>query len=171
MKRRELMGVCGVTFMLGASGCGTASLATVPSAQAVPAQSNYRVQVDMPAAAPSAPRQRFRPRGATIYLRGVPIIPETYPIPDPRRGNVMLRGVRIIPRTFDAPYPRPEAEVRRQRQWATTRVQLTAVENRIRQLEDMWSYTTVPSLRYRIWAELQQQRSYATTLRAMLSQY
>ena len=170
----------GVTLILGASGCGKASPTAVPSSQAVPAHSPYRVQVDMPAEptasetpttlAPPSPHQRFRPRGATIYLRGAPIIPETYPIPDRRRGAITLRGVRIIPGTFDAPYPRPEAEIRRQRQLDTARVRLTAVENQIQQLEEVLSQTTVPSFRARIRSELQQFRAYQTTLRAILRQ-
>lgn len=174
MKRGGALGVIGVTLMLGAAGCGKASPTAVASSQAVPADSPYQVQVEMPAPNQNEPRgvdPRYRPRGATIYLRGTPIIRETYPIPDPRHGVVTLRGIRTIPGTFRAPYPRPGAEIREERQWATARVRLTGVENRIRQLEDMLSYTTVPSLRYRIWSELQQYRAYEAQLRAILRQY
>jgi hypothetical protein len=48
------------------------------------------------------------------------------------------------------------------------RVKLTEVENRIRQLEDMLGVTTVPTMRYRIWSELEQQRAYRARLRETL---
>lgn len=170
MARGALLGLFGVCLGLGAAGCGIPGPSAAPSSQPAEAPSAYSVQVDemMPAPPMRQPRRgyspRYRPRGSTIYLRGAPIIRETYPIPDWRRGSVDLRGMPIIPGTFDSPYPRPQEDIRQQRQMDFARVKLTEVENRIQQLEDMLSYTTVPSLRYRIWSDIQQQRQYRTTL-------
>lgn len=187
MKPGMILGMFGMTLLLGATGCGKAGPTAAPASSALQSQPPYSVQAGgmMPTApaartapttraAPVAQQPRginlrFRPRGASIYLRGVPIIPETYPVPSRQQGTVTLRGAPIIPGTFNVPYPRPEEEIRQQRRMDTARAQLTEVENRIQQLEDTLSLTNVPSLRTRIWAELQKNRAYQATLNEILS--
>lgn len=170
MRHQSTTSIIGLVLIVGLSACGQSS----PTS---PAETrSYRVQQhDMApptvATQPQYPQdydRRHRPRGSSIYLRGEPFIPETFPPPHRRRGNVTLRGAPFLPGTYDFPYPRPEAERRYQRQMDFARVKLTEVENRIRQLEDILAVTNVASMRYRLWSELEQQRAYRARLRETL---
>ena len=172
MTQQTSTGLLGLMLIFGLSACGG------PSPTAPAETRSYRVlQHDMMPQQPTDATQqhdpdelmpRHRPRGRSAFIRGVPFIPETYPVPRRDWNMPLLRGESFLPGAYNRRYPRPEAERLRARQLDYARVRLTAVEQRIEALQLARRQVSNPSTLGRILTELDALRAERERLRDML---